>query len=93
MPGTGTTVVDFGSGGASDAKVVITGQTGILTSSRIGAWIEATATADHSADEHWVEEIEVVPGNIVAGTGFTIYARTRTATELFGRFTVGWAWT
>lgn len=74
--GSGTTVVDFGAfPGASDASATVTGQAGILGTSRVRAWIEATATADHSADEHWVETIAVTAGNISAGTGFTIYAK------------------
>ena len=74
--GTGTTTVDFGAfPGKSDASATVTGQTGILAGSRVRAWIEATATSDHSADEHWLETITVAAGNIVAGTGFTIYAK------------------
>jgi hypothetical protein len=72
----GTATVDFGAfPGKSDASVVVTGQTGILATSRVTACIVATATDDHSADEHWVESIQVTPGSIVPGEGFTIYAR------------------
>lgn len=73
MP-TGTALLDFGSfPGASDASVVVTGQTGIASGSFVEAWISPSVTADHTADEHVVETLEVVAGNIVAGTGFTIY--------------------
>ena len=72
----GSATVNFGAfPGSSDARTTVTGQTGILSGSRVRAWIEATATTDHSADEHWVETIDVTAGNIVAGTGFTIYAK------------------
>lgn len=72
----GATVVDFGAfPGASDTSVTITGQTGILAGSKVKAYIIATATADHTADEHWLETIDVKAGSIVAGTGFTIYAK------------------
>ena len=72
----GVATVDFGAfPGSSDASVVITGQSGILAGSRVLAFIMATATADHTADEHWLETISVVAGNIVPGVGFTIYAR------------------
>lgn len=75
MP-TGTVEVDFGAfPGASDASVAVTGQTGILGTSLVEAWLLPADTADHTADEHWVEKIRVMAGNIVAGTGFTIYAR------------------
>jgi hypothetical protein len=72
----GITAVDFGAfPGASDTSLTITGQAGIVAGSVVKAYIIATATVDHSADEHWVETIEVKAGNIVAGVGFTIYAK------------------
>lgn len=71
---TGTTTLDFGAfPGTSDASVAVTGQTGIVAGSLVEAWIRPVATADHTADEHLVESIKVLAGNIVAGTGFTIY--------------------
>lgn len=78
------TTVDFGAfPGASDASTTVTGQTGIVAGSKVKAYIIATATADHSADEHWLETIEVKAGNITPGTGFTIYAKnTGTLSEL-----------
>jgi hypothetical protein len=89
---TGTTTVDFGAfPGATDTSVAVTGQTGIVSGSLVEAWLRPVATADHSADEHWVEEIQVTAGNIVAGTGFTIYARTRNH-RLYGTWTVAWAY-
>lgn len=75
MGASGTATLDFGAfPGASDASAVVTGQTGIASGSLVEAWLRPAATADHTADEHWVETIRVVAGNIVAGTGFTIYA-------------------
>lgn len=72
----GTTTINFGAfPGGSDATVTVTGQTGILSGSVVQAWIVAQDTADHTADEHRVETISVTAGNIVAGTGFTIYAQ------------------
>ena len=77
---TGTATINFGAfPGASDASVAVTGQTGILSGSFVEAWITPATTADHSPDEHWVESIVVVAGNIIAGTGFTIYARINNA--------------
>lgn len=70
----GTAVLNFGAfPGASDASVAVTGQAGIVAGSLVEAWIRPVATADHTADEHMIETIKVVAGNIVAGTGFTIY--------------------
>ena len=76
MGAQGTTTINLGAfPGASDGTAVITGQAGILSGSLVEAWILPAATADHSADEHWVENLIISAGNIVAGTGFTIYLR------------------
>jgi hypothetical protein len=75
MAGSGTTSVDFGAfPGKSDTSVAVTGQAGIVSGSLVGAWIRPVATADHTADEHLVETIAITAADIVAGTGFTIYA-------------------
>lgn len=74
MGAQGTATLDFGAfPGKSDAAVAVTGQTGILAGSLVEAWIRPEATADHSADEHMAETLKVFAGNIVPGTGFTIY--------------------
>lgn len=103
MAGSGTATLDFGAfPGASDTSVAVTGQTGIVSGSIVGAWLRPVATADHSADEHLVETIRIEAGNIVAGTGFTIYgfnssqlieSPSGTGTRLYGTWTVAWAWT
>jgi hypothetical protein len=82
MGAQGTTTVDFGAyPGTTDVAVTVTGQTGILSGSLVEAWILPAATSTgggtHSADEHWLDPPDVVAGNIVAGTGFTVYAKTR----------------
>ena len=72
---TGTAVIDFGAfPGKSDASVDVIGQSSIVAGSLVEAWIRPVATADHSADEHMLETLKVFAGNIVAGTGFTVYA-------------------
>lgn len=92
MP-SGVATLDFGAfPGKTDASVAVTGQTGILAGSAIEAWLQPAATPDHTADEHWIEEIQVMAGNIVAGTGLTIYGRTTNNSRLHGRWNVGWAW-
>jgi hypothetical protein len=81
MGAQGTTTVNFGAfPGTADTSVAITGLTTILAGSLVEAWIIPTATADHSADEHWVDPPRVVAGNVVAGVGFTIYATARETT-------------
>ena len=72
----GVAVVDFGSTGASDASVAVA-DTSVTSNSVILATVLAKASADHTADEHLVEELEVMGGGINAGVGFNIYARTR----------------
>lgn len=93
MGAQGTATLDFGAfPGSSDASVTVTGQASILSGSLVEAWIFPTATSDHSADEHLLETIKVVAGNVVAGTGFTIYGvntnalNEPTTPERMGRF-------
>lgn len=106
----GTATINFGAfPGASDASVVVTGQAGILAGSLTEAWISpASATADHTIDEHLVETIAIRTGNIVPGTGFTIYGfNTNQVAEqnkdasrvsplreprLYGQFNLNWVW-
>ena len=75
MGAQGHTTIDFGAfPGSSHATVAVTGQAGIVAGSDAEAWIRAEASADHSADEHIVETIQVRAAAIVAGVGFTIHA-------------------
>lgn len=99
MGAQGTATLDFGTfPGASDTSVAVTGQAGIVAGSLVEAWIRPVATADHSADEHLMEDIEVVAGNIVAATGFTVYGLHRNHsvggadTTIYGLWTVAWVW-
>jgi hypothetical protein len=74
---TGEIEIDFGAfPGKSDASVTVTGQTNILATSRIEAWVMPAATADHTADEHMVETIKAFAdrSSIVVGTSFVIKA-------------------
>lgn len=71
----GLTTVNFGAfPGAADAEVTVSGQTGILSGSLGEAWVVAKDSADHSADEHMVEQIQAHfdHSSIVAGTSFKI---------------------
>lgn len=71
----GTATIDFGAfPGKSDTSVAVTGQGSILSGSVVNAWLFPAATADHTADEHLVETINIRAGNVIAATGFTIYA-------------------
>jgi len=109
MGAQGTATLNFGAfPGGQEAKVVITGQTGILASSLVSAWVLPAATADHSIDEHLVDPIRVIAGNVVAGSGFTIYGypadiqmfgqKTLSGglpdqqADIYGAVSVSWVW-
>lgn len=95
MGAQGTATIDFGAfPGASDTSVAVTGQTSIVSGSAVEAWILPAATADHSVDEHMVETLKVIAGNIVAGTGFTIYGFNSGFGDvrLYGTWNVAWVW-
>jgi hypothetical protein len=88
----GTTTIDFGAyPGKADARLAITGQAAIGSGALVDAWIMPAATADHSIDEHVAEQIDVMAGDVVAGTGFTIFARGRHG-SLYGLWSVAWVW-
>lgn len=94
MGAQGHTTVDFGAApgtGAQSSVVTITGQASIATSSDVEAWIRCEDSSDHSEDEHFVENIRVRAGNIVASTGFDIIAEA-TLGSTFGVWNVSWVW-
>lgn len=89
----GTATLDFGAyPGSADTSVAVTGQSTILAGSALEAYISPAATVEHSSDEHWVDPPHVAAGDIVAGTGFTIYGRTTGKHYKYGRYNVGWVW-
>jgi hypothetical protein len=88
----GTAVVDFGAApGHMDAKVTITGLTGITANSIPIAAILVKDSADHTADEHWLEDFGVSCGNIVPGTGFDIILVPGFG-RAYGRYNVVYSW-
>ncbi len=103
MP-SGFTIIDFGSiipankwtkigPNAGDVRITISGQGGILMTSFVEAWIfdDGSGSVDHSADEHFIENIRVQAGNIVVGVGFDIVAEC-TLGGTYGQFNVAWVW-
>lgn len=89
----GVVVVDFGPfPGKTDASVQITEQANVVSTSAVIARVRGAATADHSADEHWVEGIDVFAGDIVEGEAFTIYARSTDKQRRHGQWSVGWSY-
>ena len=92
MAAQGTVTINFGNfSGSTDTSVVVTGQAGITAGSLVEAWVFPVATTEHNADEHFVDPPFVMAGNIVAGVGFTIYARAKN-NRLYGQYTVAWVW-
>jgi hypothetical protein len=94
MP-TGNAVVDFGAmPGTGRTSATVTGQTSILSGSFVEAYLVPSASADHSVDEHLVDGPRILAGNVVAGTGFTIYAEAgdRPGSRLYGQYNVAWVW-
>lgn len=94
MGAIGTAVLDFGAyPGAAQASVAVAGQAAILTTNAAEAWIRPQdATADHTVDEHVVEQLKITAGNIVAATGFTIYGECKSGHFLFGTYVTNWVW-
>jgi hypothetical protein len=89
---TGTATIDFGTG-ANEASVAVTGQGGILITSKAEAYIMGDDTStDHTANDHRYAAalIGLTCGTPSAGTGFTIYGRC--TDKINGKFTVRWVW-
>jgi hypothetical protein len=93
MSAQGTASVDFGSfPGSSQTTASVTGQATIGTSNQVEAWIRPqNGNPGHSVDEHIIEQLKITAGNIVAGTGFTIYAECLNGFA-YGAFDVNWVW-
>lgn len=89
MSATGTATLNFGV--ASTDTSVAVASAGITGGSLVEAWILPAATATNTADNHWVENLQVVAGNIQAGVGFTIYGKC-TQGLAHGAYSVGWVY-
>jgi len=88
VPASGSTVIDFGAFPGSpmaQVSVPVTTNFGIVQ-----AWVQPSSTPDHSADEHIVETLKVIAGNVLLGTGFTIYGLNTSPGRLYGRWNVSY---
>lgn len=83
----GTTTIDFGAGKTDVATAVA--EAGITGSQLVEAWIFPAATASNTADNHWVEDLHVIAGDVQAGVGFTVYAKCGTGMA-HGVYSVGY---
>jgi hypothetical protein len=89
----GTSTVAFGATATNEAQLVVTGQTGILAGSKVTASIGTTATADYTADDHkymGAIGVHVTTGDVVAGTGFTIFVRSYQ--KMKGDISINWVY-
>lgn len=89
----GLAVVDFGAfPGSNVAEYLVTGQTGITSTSKPTAMVCAAATSDHTLNDHVYAAslINVSCGSIVNGVGFTIYMSS--VHKMQGTFNVQWIW-
>lgn len=92
MTGQGTAVINFGTG-ANEASVEVSGQGDILATSKAEAFVMGDDTSTtHTASDHRYFAVlaGLTCGTPVAGTGFTIYARS--TEKLTGTWTVRWVW-
>lgn len=89
----GTAILDFGATPASEASVDVSGQSGIGLASRIRVWFSGSAMGDNDIGSHLQAGAMtmLVPGSIIAGVGFSIYATIRTGLAT-GQFRISWIW-
>jgi hypothetical protein len=83
----GTATVDFGAK-ATDTSVAVSAPA-ITGAQLVEAWLFPAVTASNTADNHWVDDLDVRAGNVQAGIGFTIYAKCRTGFA-HGTYNIGW---
>ncbi len=89
----GQSTLNFGAIGSPSVEttVTVTGQGSIIADSKVEAWARLAATPEHSVDEVRVEALKVAAGNIVAGTGFTIYGQVLNG-RTYGTYLIDWVW-
>ncbi len=77
--------------GRASTSVTVSGQTDITADSRVQAWVGAYDSADHTLDEHIIEDFAIVAGRIEPGVGFTIYVTPRMGVAT-GVYNIQWMW-
>jgi hypothetical protein len=86
----GTAIVDFGTG-KLDTSVAVTGQGAIGAGNLVEAWLSGVSTSNNLTDAGFAEDMLIFAGDIIPGTGFTVYAFCKFGRS-FGQFTVDWCW-
>lgn len=90
--GQGTATIDFGTG-SNEASIAVTGQAGILGTSKAEAYImsDDTSSGHTAADHRYAPQLlSLTCGTPSAGVGFTIHGRS--IHKIQGNFTVRWVW-
>jgi hypothetical protein len=89
----GSATLNFGTApGSQFASVVVTGQTSILSTSSIVAYVMASDyTVDNNALIHQIAPVQLTAGYITPGSGFTVFAYSQW--NLSNTFMVRWSWT
>ncbi len=87
---TGTAILDFGAFPGSGQAAVAVADATVGAASKCEAWIRPIATAEHSEDEHIVEDLKITAGPPSAGVGFTAYGECKNG-RLYGTYNVNWA--
>jgi hypothetical protein len=92
MGAKGTAVLDFTSTYSEEASVVVP-VASILSGSHVEAFFMLESTAGNTVDDHDQAAVlcQLVCGNIVAGTSFTIYGRLKEGLAK-DTFNVRWVW-
>lgn len=94
--GQGTATIDFGTiggTGSNTASAVITGLTSISSTSKVESYVMSSdSTVDHTTNDHRYFALlaKLTCEDVIAGTGFTIYATS--LEKLSGQFQVRWVW-
>lgn len=90
----GQAEIDFGAfPGSNESSVAVTGQTAILNTSSVEAFLMADdTTTDHTASDHkWIAAlVGLTCTTPTTGVGFTIHARC--IEKLQGKFKIRWVW-
>lgn len=86
----GTAIMNFGS--LPNEEVVTTvATTAVTATSFITLMIDPAGTADHSQDEHALEEFDTVVQNIIPGTSFDIRMTSLDRFGLTGQWSIRWS--
>lgn len=93
MP-TGTATISFGSTPTAEGSVTVTGQTSILTTSYVEAFLMAEAATGNTVTDSLFAGValRLIVSDIVNATGFTINA-TSIAGLITGDISVRWVYT